>query len=546
MNRPLLILILSVLLIQATASVEVTAQSRGTVKVAFVNDRDLAPWAMGLRDSLKEEIRRVLDVDYTVQMPAERDRTVDGTPESVRAALDGVLAGGPDVVIATGPLGSVLASRRPSRARPVIGGWVLDTEFQEVPITNGASGIANFTYVTSGDVIGNDLIALGQVVEYDHLTFVGSAAFVGSFPERASIPTEYGGHRVSAVRSDGTVAGTLARVPEDADAIYLMPMVNMTRAEIAELLREFKARKLPVISMLGEPDVQAGALLGLAPSSWSQRASRRIALVAEQILSGDDPAGIPVTMMRENQLYLNARTAREIGASPLFEVIIEAVVIDELMPPGTERVDLEAVMARARAYNRDIAATESAVAAGQEQVGIAKAELLPQIGVGLDAFLIDKDTAEFFPTTSQRTFSGNAFLNQIIWSDRTWAGYSIEKHFQEARVGELNLVRLDVGLEAATAYIDVLRAQTRLQIHRQNLSLTRTNLERAGVCVEVGDANPSELFRWQSQIAGEQSRLVDAGVARRLAMFELNRVLYRRLEEPLELVRQRIRGQGCQ
>jgi outer membrane protein TolC len=127
-------------------------------------------------------------------------------------------------------------------------------------------------------------------------------------------------------------------------------------------------------------------------------------------------------------------------------------------------------------------------------------------------------------------------LNQIIWSDRTWAGYSIEKHLQEARVGELNLVRLDVGLEAATAYIEVLRAQTRLQIQRQNLSLTRTNLERAEVRVEVGDASPSERYRWQSQIGGEQTRLVEAGVARRLAMFELNRVLYRPLEDPLELV----------
>ena len=72
----------------------------------------------------------------------------------------------------------------------------------------------------------------------------------------------------------------------------------------------------------------------------------------------------------------------------------------------TERVDLAAVMTMAQAGNRDIAATESAVAAGQEQVGIAKAQLLPQIGVGLDASLIDKDTAEFFPTTSELKLVG--------------------------------------------------------------------------------------------------------------------------------------------
>ena len=212
------------------------------------------------------------------------------------------------------------------------------------------------------------------------------------------------------------------------------------------------------------------------------------------------------------------------------------MVFDELMPPGTERVDLAAVMAKAQERNRDIAATENAVAAGNEQVAVARAELLPQIGVGLDAVLIDKDRATFFPLTSERTFSGNVYLNQIIWSDRAWAGYTIEKHLQEARVGELNRVRLDVGLEAATAYVEVLRAQTYLQVQRQNLVFSRANLERAEVRVAVGDANRSELYRWQSKIAGEQTQLVDVGVYRRQAMFELNRVLYRPLEDPLELV----------
>jgi outer membrane protein TolC len=222
--------------------------------------------------------------------------------------------------------------------------------------------------------------------------------------------------------------------------------------------------------------------------------------------------------------------------SPPFELIIEAVLVEDLMPSAGERVDLEAVMVEAQAGNRDIAAGESAVAAGQEQVSIARSTLLPRIDLGLDGSIIDEDAAEFFPATSEREFSGNAGLTQIIWSDRAWAGYSIEKHLQQARVGELDRVRLDVGLDAATAYIDVLRAQTRLQIQRQNLAASRANLERAEVRVAVGDANRSELYRWQSKISGEQTQLVNIGVARRQAIFELNRVLNRSLEDPIALV----------
>jgi outer membrane protein TolC len=287
---------------------------------------------------------------------------------------------------------------------------------------------------------------------------------------------------------------------------------------------------------MGEPDVRDGALVGVAPADWPRRLHRRVALAASRIMAGEPAAELPVSMTRDGRLFLNLATATRIGVSPPFEVIIEAVTIDEPLPPGTETVDLAEVMVRAQAQNRDVAATEAAVAAGEEQVGIAKAELLPQIGIGLDAFVIDKDTATFFPTSSERTFSGNAGLTQVIWSDRAWAGYSIEKHLQDVRVGELDRVRLDVGLEAATAYITVLRAQTILQIQRQNLAFSRTNLERAEVRVAVGDANRSELFRWQSKVAGEQTLVMDAAVARRLALFELNRVLDRPLEERLELV----------
>ena len=536
MSRHLLILMLSFLVFNAAGAEPARAQARPPVKVAFVHDHGVASWAQAFRDSLRSEVRRVLNVDYQVQMPPEFDLTADGTQGSVAEALESVLAADVDLVIATGPMGTLLARGLPGRTHPVIGTWLLDPGFQQVSVVDGASGVSNFTFITSGDVIGTDLAALQQVVGYSHLAVVGDRAYVEALPDRDRTPPEYGGHRISAVISDGTVAGTLAKLPVDADAIYLMPMVSLTEEQIEELLEGFTARKLPVVSLRGEPEVNAGALLGVAPVDWSRRVYRRVALIASQILSGVDPAGLPVTMVREDVLHLNARTARRIGVSPPFELIIEAVLVEDLMPSGAERVDLAAVMAEAQAGNRDIAASESAVAAGQEQVGIARSTLLPRIDLGLDGSIIDQDTAEFFPSTSEREFSGNAGLTQIIWSDRAWAGYSIEKHLQEARVGELNRVRLDVGLEAATAYIDVLRAQTILQIQRQNLAASRANLERAEVRVAVGDANRAELYRWQSKISGEQTRLVDGGVARRQAIFELNRVLNRPLEDPVALV----------
>jgi outer membrane protein TolC len=438
--------------------------------------------------------------------------------------------------VATGPLGSLEASRLPNLAHPVIGTWILDTEIQQVPFRDGASGRRNFTYITVGNLLSADMAALDLVVEYDHLVVTGSAGWVAALPGDGSALDQVTDSRTSFVTGGGTVESILASLPDDADAIYLMPMIDMSSADITVLLAAFTERRLPVLSLIGEPEVRAGALLGVAPDDWQRRMYRRVALVAGQILSGEEAADIPVMMMRDGRLFLNLRTADLIGVSPSFETIIEAVLIDELIEPGTERLDLYDVMAAAQSHNRDIAAVESAVAAGHEQVKVVMSELLPQINLGLSGQLVDENTASFFPPLSERTFSGNASLTQIIYSDRAWSGYSIEKHLQDARIGELNKVRLDVGLEAATAYIDVLRAQTRLQIQRQNLTFSRSNLGRAQVRVSVGEANRSELYRWESKIAAEQALVMDAAVNRRLAGVELNRVLNRPLEAPLELV----------
>ena len=106
-KRRLLKLMLGLLVIQSLTVGVAVAQSRPTVDVAFVHDRAVSSWGQGFHDSLREEVRRILDVDYTVRTPAELVFTGDGTAASVRAALERALgASGVELVIASGPLGS--------------------------------------------------------------------------------------------------------------------------------------------------------------------------------------------------------------------------------------------------------------------------------------------------------------------------------------------------------------------------------------------------------------------------------------------------------
>ena len=102
---------------------------------------------------------------------------------------------------------------------------------------------------------------------------------------------------------------------------------------------------------------------------------------------------------------------------------------------------------------------------------------------------------------------------------------------QESRELERATLRLDVVLEAAQAYLDVLRAKTAERIRRDNLELTRRNLERARTRLELGAAGPGEVYRWQSQIANNRKELIAANAVRNQAEIAVNRILNRPLEE---------------
>ena len=71
-------------------------------------------------------------------------------------------------------------------------------------------------------------------------------------------------------------------------------------------------------------------------------------------------------------------------------------------------------------------------------------------------------------------------------------------------------IALDVTLETASAYIDVLRAKTQERIARENLRLTHENLERARIRTQVGVASLAEVYRWEAQLAADRQTVIFA------------------------------------
>lgn len=84
-------------------------------------------------------------------------------------------------------------------------------------------------------------------------------------------------------------------------------------------------------------------------------------------------------------------------------------------------------------------------------------------------------------------------FRQLLYSDDAWTKYTVQQKEQLSREEEWKQLRLDIGQDAAVAYLTVLRTKTLTAVFEGNLMAS--NLDLAGPCWSVGYTSEDEVFR---------------------------------------------------
>lgn len=510
------------------------AAERPLVRIAIVTD---GPWEYNehVMAIFKKEILALTSGEFEVQFPPAKQLQGDWSAGSVRRILDAVLADDEiDLIVANGMLTSGDVCLRGPLPKPVIAPHVLDPKLQGIPLNNGMSGVKNLSYISFFMDIGHDLAVFREVVSFKRLAFLGSQVELEALPglkDQLLGVMQENGVEVEFINVGMSVEEALDAISDQVEAVYVAPMLGMAGEEFERLVSGLIQRRLPSFSVLGESEVKRGLLMGLAPEVDISSLARLVAVNIQQILLGEDPSALQVIFPKGERLTLNMQTAREIDVYPNWNVITEAVQIQPESETLGQRFSLLEVAHEAEALNRDLMAQERAVAAGREDVSQARSTLLPKLQISGEEVALEADavTAGF---QTERTRTGKVQLTQVIFAEQALGNLSVQGHLQRSRESKRDQVRLDVIQEAVTAYLNVLRAKTFERIQRDNLRLTRSNLELAQIRREIGIAQPGELYRWQSQIATARKATVEYSAQRSAAAIEFNRVLHRPLEEP--------------
>lgn len=483
----------------------------------------------------QSEINELLKDEFDIRFPERAILTADWSKDSVHLRV-GQLLNDPqvDIVLALGILSGQDLARRGPLPKPCIAPYATDRSAQQLPASNGSSGMHNFTYIASVNPLLRDLRLFHELIPYRKLVILSLRPYHEAIPEIArNLKKQLAadGIDLTVIPLDGQAAPALAALPHDTEAVYLTPLL-LPATEFDLLVKGLIDRKLPTFSYLGYEEVEKGILAGAAPATDFARLARRTALNLQRILLGEDAANLPATIARDERLTLNMATARAIGFSPTWNTLIEAEQLFAEPVNAMRHWSLESVVKEAIAVNLDLAAADRKVAAGLEDIRKARANLLPQLGLSATGAMIDEDrAAESFGTQAERSLSTSLELRQSLYSEPAWANYDIQKLQQTGRQEELRQLRLDVIQEAATSFLNVLRAKTLQTVQKNNLRLTRSNLDLARTRREVGFSSPAEVYRWENQLARDRRSLIDADVSRTQAEIALNRVLHRPLEE---------------
>lgn len=506
------------------------------VRIAFLTDTT-NPFAGEIQSLIQQELLALTRDDFDARFPDELVVKLDDPTADASRILEQFVADDEITLIITqGFLSSEVAARGAPWSKPVIAANVFDAELQGFPETNGASGVANFTYVAlppPGPVV-RDLTRFQELTSFSQAAILvdeAAAVTFETFIDQILSASAELGITLELVPVGTTAASGLDRLPDNIEAVYVTPLYRMDSEEFEALTRGITARNLPSFSYSSN-DVERGVMASLGSVDLPLLA-RRIALNAYRILIGDAAETLPVTLVPDEELVLNMRTVRELDTVLPLEMTLEAERLYDVREDLDRSVTLRSAMEEAMEANLSLAIEDQEVLSGSQDVRLARSNLLPNLQASVTGATISKQLAESsFGIQSQHSIDSELTLQQLLFSSEAAANLSAQKSLQQSRQLNRNALELDVGLEAAEAYLNVLRSKTLEQVQQDNLDLTLASLRMARQRERIGSAGPGERLRLESELARRRGDRIDAYAIRSAAEITLNQVMNRPLSEP--------------
>jgi outer membrane protein TolC/ABC-type uncharacterized transport system substrate-binding protein len=489
---------------------------------------------------LREELSLLLGAKYNIQLLPEKVLVADWSISTSQTRYQ-QLIDDPDVdiIISIGVLSSSAVLQQQNYPKPVITVGIVDPLQQQLKLTKqGTSGVHNLSYVLFDRSISNDLNEFHRVFPYKRVAIVASEELFsalhldGSSKKLSAIQKmvrENGADSVLLPVRD-SIKDVLNQI-QFVDAVYIGFLGRLEGAVKDDLIQQINTRKLPSFGFSYE-DVERGILASAAPVNPMNKLIKRLSLNVEAILSGIDPSELPVHISFEKKLSINVETARKIGFSPKYVVLSEARLVNEFAEAGDPVLTLEQAINTAISANITLKIERDKLSSSKLDVELARTSYFPSLTLNATGTQIDeKRAASSFGQQAETTTSGTLRLEQLLYSEAQSGNIDIQKYLFSATEHGYQQQKLDITLNAAIAYFEILRANTTRVIQKENVSFIRKNLNVAKQREIAGYSGRADVYRWESQLAIATTDALAAENNYKLTKIKLNQLLDRSLDQ---------------
>ncbi|MBC2593429.1 TolC family protein [Ruficoccus amylovorans] len=501
-----------------------------TYTVAVVRDGDSPVFETQLA-GVRQELEGLLRGRVQVVFKEDGDFSAHWAPGRAAEALRaGLVDPEADAVLVQGLLvmNAATGATYPL-PKPVVGAWLQEPEMINLLLDEmGRSKVPNLNLVTGGHTVREDLQDFIGLVDFSRLYVLVDAPYA----DATAFMQDYLDELKTAVKAQVEVVGmgadaqsVLDQLPPDARAVYLFPPWQMDKAEREKLIAGINARGLPSFAFRGEPAVRAGVLAGSLPDIDLQL-TRRLALNLQRIILGSAPETLAARIRVEPRLYLNALTAQQIGYDIGFETAANAEVLFEDEIVTGDPIELVGAIEKALRFNFEYLSRQQDTKVSYEDKRLAMSPLLPQISAFTGYQQVDAGTVRASGGATPKVEANvGVRISQIIYSDQRLANLQVAGENYQAATLQEEVTRLDIIQGTAFAYINYLSALAVERVARDNLAVTRRNLELSRIREEVGTGGREEVYRFEAAEAGDRAQVSDAQATVEQALVALNQVL---------------------
>jgi len=512
------------------------AYAAKVVTIGIVTDgqTEQAGWTT---EQFKNELKALTKGEFELSFPNAKQLDGKWSAQRITAAFK-QLQNDPEVnmVITLGYVSSAIAILNTDLPKPTFAPFVWDASLLGINTKGKTSGIRNLNFLGSESDFKRDLKTFRSVVEFHKLAVLIDASIYDALPgliQRARDVATTGGvelHFILQTRQDENLA---SKIPNDIDAVVVTSLPRLTPLAMKQFITALNNKRIPSYSLVGSHLVTQGILMAEAPASDWQRLARRNALNMHAVMRGGRAENQLITFKGKRRLTLNMATARAIGLSPSFDIIHQAILLNEDPVPSDRSLSLSDVAHEAVKVNLDLRVTALGLEGGQTDIDKARARLFPQLraSIGYSQHNDDSTLVKSGAAAEQSTTAALS-LSQLIYSEEVSTNVKIQRYLQSNRQALYRQLELDIIQDATQAYLNVLKAQTLVQIRRENTKLTRSNLRLAQDRKRLGVGKPAEVYRWQSELATSKKELLVAQAQYSQSRDSLNRLLHRPFKEP--------------